>query len=54
MAAGVDYCRPVKSSHKGFCIAMLYRLIKDWPGGSYLVVKINPRVTGERLLLVIG
>ena len=36
-AAGVDYCGPVKISHKGFCLATLYKLMKDWPVGSYLV-----------------
>ena len=28
--------------------------MKDWPGGSYLVIKINPRVPGGRTLLYIG
>ena len=27
--------------------------MKDWPGGSYLVLKSNPRFTGERPLLAI-
>ena len=53
-AVGVDYCRPVKTSHKGFCLATLEKLIKDWPGGSYLVLKITPRFTGERPLPSIG
>ena len=41
-AAVVDYCRPVKTSHKGFCLAALEKLMKDWPGGSYLVLKSTP------------
>ena len=53
-AAGVDYCRPVKTGHKGFCLAMLENLMKYWMGGSYLVMKSTPRFTGERPLLVIG
>ena len=32
-AAGVDYCGPVKKGHKGFCLATLEKLMKDWPGG---------------------
>ena len=54
MAAGVDYCGPGKTSHKGFCLATLEILTKDWPGGSYLVMNSNPRVPGGRPLLVIG
>ena len=54
MAAGVDYCGPVKTSHKGFCLATLENLMKDWPGGSYLVLEITPRFPGEISLLAIG
>ena len=32
-AAGVDYCVPVNTSHKGFCLATLEKLMKYWPGG---------------------
>ena len=28
--------------------------MKDWPGGSYLVMKSNPRVSGGITLLAIG
>ena len=34
MAAGVNYCGPVKTSHKGFCLATLEKLMKDWLGGG--------------------
>ena len=54
VAAGVDYCGPVKTSHKEFCLAILEKLTKDWPGGSYLVLKSNPRFPGETPLLSIG
>ena len=54
MAAGVHYCGPVKTIHKGFCLALLENLTKDWLGGSYLVIKSTPRVPGERPLLTIG
>ena len=53
-AAGVDYCGLVKTIHKGFCLAMLEKFMKDWPGGSYLVLKSTPRVPGEIPLLAIG
>ena len=53
-AAGVDYCGPMKTSHEGFCLAMLEKLMKDWPGGSYLVLKSTPRFPGESPLLDIG
>ena len=46
-AAGVDYCGPVKTSHKGFCLATLEKSIKYCPGGSYLVLKSTPRFPGE-------
>ena len=42
-AVVVDYCGLVKTIHKGFCLATLEKLMKDWPGGSYLVMKINSR-----------
>ena len=41
-------------SHKVSCLAMLENLRKDFPGGSYLVMKSTPRFTGERPLLTIG
>ena len=53
-AAGVDYCGPVKTIHKGFCLDTLEKLMKDWPGGSYLVLKSTPRFPGESPLLAIG
>ena len=54
MAEGVDYCRLVKTSHKVFCQATLEKLMKYWPGGSYLVMGSTPRVPGGRPLLAIG
>ena len=52
--AGVDYCGPVKTIHKGFSLATLEKLMKDWPGGSYLVFNSTPIFLGERPLLAIG
>ena len=37
-----------------FCLDTLEKLIKYCPGGSYLVMKITPRVPGGRPLLAIG
>ena len=54
MAEGVDYCGPVKTIHKGFCLATLENFMKDWPGGSYLVMKITPRIPGGIPLMDIG
>ena len=54
MAEGVDYFRPAKKSHKGSCLDTLEMLMKDWLGGSYLVLKITPRVPGDRPLMYIG
>ena len=54
MAAEVDYCGPVKTSHKGFCLATLEKSINDCPGGSYLVMKSTARVPGGRPPLAIG
>ena len=54
MAAGVDYCGPAKTSHKGFCLVTLEELIKYCPRGSYFVMKSTPIVTGEIPLMAIG
>ena len=54
MAAGVDYCGLVKTSHKGFYLATLENFMRDFPGGSYFVMKITPSVPGGRPLLYIG
>ena len=53
-AEGVNYCGPVKTIHKGFCLSMLEKLMKGWLGGSYLVLKSTPRIPGETPLLAIG
>ena len=54
MDEGVDYCGPMKRSQKGFCLATLEKLMQDWPGGSYLIMNINPRIPGDRTLMEIG
>ena len=54
MAGRVGYCRPVKNSHKGFCLATLENLTKEFPGESHLVLKITLRVSGDTPLMTIG
>ena len=53
-AAGANYCGPARTSHKGFCLDTLEKLMKDWPGGSYLVMNSTPLFPGGRPLLAIG
>ena len=47
MAEGVEFCGPVKTIHKGFCLDTFENLTKYQPGRSYLVLKSNPRVPGD-------
>ena len=54
MDAEVNYCGPEKTIHKGFCLAILEKLTKDFPRGSYIAMKITPIVPGGIPLLVIG
>ena len=51
MSQGVDYCATAKMSHKGFCLATLEKLMKNWPGGSYIVMNSTPRVPCGRPLM---
>ena len=53
MAEGVDYCGPLKTSHKGFFLATLEKLMKYWPGGLYLVMMSTPIIPGGRTLIAI-
>ena len=51
---GVDLIGMVKTNTKGFCKATIEGLTKDWPGGSYMVLRSKPMVPAERPLLAIG
>ena len=44
----------VKTNTKGFCKDKIDNLTKNWPGGSYLVLRSNPMVPGGRPLIAIG
>ena len=44
----------METIHKGFCLYTLENVMKDWRGGSYLVMKSNTRVPDSRPVLAIG
>ena len=43
-----------ENNPQAFCLGILEKLMKDCPGGSYLVMNINQRVPGGRPLTSIG
>ena len=43
----------VKRNTKGFCKDTIDNLTKDWPGGSYLVLRIKTMVPRYRPLIAI-
>ena len=47
MSKVVDYYGKVKTSHKGFCLSTLEKLMNYWPVGSYIVLQITPIVLGD-------
>ena len=51
---GVDCIGIVKTNTKGFFKATIKGLTKDWPGGSYIVLRSKPIVPGETTLFDIG
>ena len=53
MDEGVGSFGPVKTIQK-FFLDTLEQLMKYWIVGSYLVLKITPRVPGGRTLLAVG
>ena len=44
----------VKTNTKGFRKETIEKLTKNWPGGSYLVLRSKPMVPGGRSLISIG
>ena len=44
----------VKTNTKVFCKETIEKLTKDWPGGSYLVLRSKPMVPGDMLIISIG
>ena len=51
---GAELIVMVKTNTKGFCKETIYKFTKDWPGGSYLVLRIKHMVPGDSLLIYIG
>ena len=54
MEIGAELIGMVKTNTKGFCKETIEKLTKDWPGGSYLVLRSKPMVPGYRLIISIG
>ena len=44
----------VKTNTKVFCKETIENLTKDWPGGSYLLLRSKPMVPGDRPLIAIS
>ena len=53
MAGEVDYYGLAKTSHKGFCLTTSEKLMRYWPGGSYLVMKSTQKFLGGITLIAI-
>ena len=49
----VGYCGTVKTSHKGFFLAILEQLLNDWPIGSYISLYSMPIFDGYTPLIYI-
>ena len=54
MEVGAELIGMVKKNTKGFCKETIEKLTKYWPGGYYLMPRINPIVPGGRPLIAIG
>ena len=54
MEVGAKLVGMVKTNTKVFCKDTIEKLTKDWPGGSYLVLRSKPMAPGDRPLIAIG
>ena len=54
MKVGAKLIGTMKTNTKGFCKETIEKLTKDWPGGSYLILRSEPMVPGYRPLIAIG
>ena len=54
MEVGANLIGVAKINTKGFCKEKIEKIKKDCPGGSYLVLMINPMESRGRPLIVIG
>ena len=48
MEVGIKLIDTAKKNIKGLCKETIEKLTKDWPGGSYLVLRSKPMVPGDR------
>ena len=53
MEVGAELIGMVKTNTKGLCKETIEKLTKYWPGVSYLVLRSNPMVPGDRPLISI-
>ena len=51
---GDELIGTAKTNTKGFCKETIEKLTKNWPRGSYLVLRSKPMVPGGRPLIAIG
>ena len=51
---GAEFIGMVKTNIKGLCKKNIENLTKDWPGGSYLMLRRKPMVPGLRPKFCIG
>ena len=54
MEVGAELIGMVKTNTKGLCKETIEKLTKDWPGGSYLVLRNKHMVPGYRPLIAIS
>ena len=54
MEVDADLIGMVKTNTRRFCKETIKNLTKDCPGGSYLLLMINPMVPGGRPIIAIG
>ena len=53
MKIGAELIGMVKKNTKVFCKDKIDKFTKDWPGGSYLVLRSKPMIPGYRPLIAI-
>ena len=54
MEVGAEFIGMVKTNTKVLCQETIEKLTKDWPGGSYLVLRSKHMVPGYRPIIAIG
>ena len=54
MEVDADFIGVVKKNTKGLYKDTIEKLTKDWPGGSYLMLRINLMIPGGLQLIFIG